>query len=162
MTAMRWMAPLLALALAACSTEGKLPFRDGKLVGSGGEGGEGAEGASGGSGNFGSGGSGNGSGAWIDPSCFAGSASCNPLTSAGCSQPGSTCDVGNGSVLQCFDPPNEQSLGAYCDDEKGPFCQPGLHCHENVCRTFCCSNDDCPSDYCYGLWPGYGTLGVCY
>jgi hypothetical protein len=110
----------------------------------------------------------------VPASCFAGAASCNPLTNAGCTELGAGCDTSYGGTndiqqLKCYPSeignPNIAKIGEYCNFITGPFCLPGLHCEEvsKACRTFCCSKADCQgSEVCLAI-PGTagGSLGVC-
>jgi hypothetical protein len=161
---------LAAFALCACASEGKLPFRDDTLLkgSSEEEQGSGGSAGSGGAGGFGSyGGFGGASGRasdWLDESCWSQPTSCDPRDNAGCSS-GASCDTASNSdgsvVIRCFDPPNTQSLGDYCDNDGGPYCAGGMHCFSNVCYRFCCDFYECNGGECVPLHSDYGNLGVC-
>lgn len=142
-----WMFALLALV--ACSNEGKLPFSDDTLLGSGGSsGGSGLDGSSGSGGNK------------LAKSCWYEQGDCNPVSNSGCSSE-EACDLTDSDLLVCYDPPNTQYEGDYCDNANGPYCAGGLRCHDYVCRPFCCDEDDCDGYACLALEPDLGTLGVC-
>jgi hypothetical protein len=76
---------------------------------------------------------------------------CNPITNDGCGTDGSACDLGlSQGTFQCFPPPNSAQLCGVCDDSKGPYCAPGLHCYPPTltCARYCCSDADCGSGVC--------------
>jgi hypothetical protein len=76
---------------------------------------------------------------------------CNPITNDGCGTDGSACDLGTSQgTFQCFQPPNTAQLCGVCDNVKGPYCAPGLHCFAatNTCARYCCNDADCGTGVC--------------
>lgn len=76
---------------------------------------------------------------------------CNPVTNDGCGTDGSACDLGTSAgTFQCFQPPNNAQLCGMCDNAKGPYCAPGMHCFPptNTCARYCCSDADCGGGVC--------------
>ncbi|MFT7580944.1 MAG: hypothetical protein ACI9MR_002618 [Myxococcota bacterium] len=52
-------------------------------------------------------------------------------------------------------------LGSACpvDDQ---YCAPGMRCHDDICRAFCCQASDCPAGWtCENVEGSLGTLGAC-
>jgi hypothetical protein len=61
--------------------------------------------------------------------CVIATPPCNPVTNAPCTT-GQACDLAQGNVFQCFDPPNDVQPGGDCDNSSGPFCIGGYHCSQ--------------------------------
>jgi hypothetical protein len=115
----------------------------------------------------------------IDPLCTApttaasggscvtlgGTFACNPVTNAGCTTAGATCDLASDGSFQCFDPPNDVALCGACDNSAGPFCKPTTHCAQTAtafgCARFCCTNADCTGGTCDTSALGVTGLGLC-
>ena len=111
--------------------------------GGAGQGGAGQGGA--GQGGAGQGGAGQGGGAaWPQ------FAECNPVSQEGCDfAAGEECDLEQSGNFVCFPSGNTEPPCAVCDNGNGPWCQPGMHCHEGMCRRYCCDDSDCgPSLTC--------------
>lgn len=167
MGAFKWsLIAVCAMGLAACAeTENKSSGGTSAQAGSGGTGGEGGQagagGAAGAGGSMHQGGAG-GEGP-VQPACYAGLAMCNPLTNAGCANPGEACDYGtkSGNVgFYCYPPPNEVPEGQPCTAH-GPYCAPTFHCF-GVCKKFCCADNECAQgESCVPFDAAQGTLGFC-
>ena len=85
---------------------------------------------------------------------------CNPITNAGCTAAGSSCDLSNNGTFVCFDPPNDALCGATCSNSAGPFCSPGTTCNETKCTPYCCDDADCGANgTCQAT--GVSNIGVC-
>ncbi|MDC3958798.1 hypothetical protein [Polyangium jinanense] len=165
MRILRWM-------LIASLVMGAFGCEDGGSNGQGGGGGQGGTGGQGGAGGGqggtggagGEGGGGGGSGGSITPACFTGTATCNPLTNAGCMGAGEACDFGEKQGkpgFSCYPPPNEAKEGEACNNASGPFCAPTLHCY-GTCKKFCCASAECAQgETCEPFDAALGTLGFC-
>jgi hypothetical protein len=166
MRSLKWsLIAFAAIGLAACSEPASSQGSSGQMNsgGAGGDSGQGgAAGASSSSGSTGGQGGQGGQGS-IQPSCYVGTANCNPLTNAGCTQPGEACDYGTVSGktgLHCFPPPNDVLEGQTCGPH-GPYCAPTLHCF-GVCKKFCCADSECvQGESCVAFDDSLGTLGFC-
>jgi hypothetical protein len=79
---------------------------------------------------------------------------CNPVTAAGCSSEGSSCDLAPSGYFACFPPPNTADICGSCDSNVGPFCAAELTCvalgaGPGACYRYCCTNADCgPGGIC--------------
>lgn len=75
---------------------------------------------------------------------------CNPVSQEGCNvAAGAECDLEQGGNFACFPSGNTEPPCATCSNGNGPWCQPGMHCHEGQCRRYCCDDSDCgPSLTC--------------
>ncbi len=100
-------------------------------------------------------------------SCSAVPVDCNPTTSEGC-EPGHTCDIGESTgdlVLVCYPPPNDAPVGSTCNNQNGPFCEPGAWCsNAGTCQKVCCEDSECgDGERCAGIFtnPAFGSLGTC-
>lgn len=87
---------------------------------------------------------------------------CNPVTNEGCSGNGVACDLAEGNVFSCFNPPNDVPPGGACDLSKGPYCVPKYKCQDKICKQYCCTNADCTGGgTCKPMSDQVGTLGAC-
>ena len=86
---------------------------------------------------------------------------CNPITNAGCTVAGSSCDLSIDGIFVCFDPPNDTACGATCSNSNtGPWCLPGTTCNESECTPYCCDDADCGANgTCTAT--GVSNIGVC-
>lgn len=123
-----------------------IPGYEGNGSGGAGQGGAGGAGVGGaGQGGAGVGGAGQGGGtAWPQFD------ECNPVSQEGCDfAGGAECDLEQSGNFICFPSGNTEPPCATCNNGNGPWCQPGMHCHEGQCRRYCCDDSDCgPSLTC--------------
>jgi hypothetical protein len=82
---------------------------------------------------------------------------CNPVTNAGCNEPGSVCDAADGGFT-CYSGNNEAPLCAPCGPEVG-WCAAGLSCL-GPCARYCCDDGDCGSGFCDKSLVD-GNIGLC-
>lgn len=95
---------------------------------------------------------------------------CDPVSNDGCGSGDAACDFGidqqEDTGFYCFEGSTE-SVGRFCDLDKGPWCAGGLTCIQGTCMKYCCGDSDCKSgEQCAvpdPYWPGVNTkeLGVC-
>jgi hypothetical protein len=76
-------------------------------------------------------------------SCFQkGSSTCNPVTNDSCAAD-EACDLNvQTGFFECFPPDNTVIQCGACD-VNGPFCTGTLHCFNQQCARFCCTDADC-------------------
>lgn len=170
MSAFKWsLIAVCAMGIVACAeTENQSASGSSSQAGSGGNGAGGEGGQAGAGGAAGAGGSmnqgGAGGGGAIQPACFSGLATCNPLTNAGCTGAGEACDYGTKSGktgFYCYPPPNDVAEGQPCNAGHGPYCAATLHCF-GVCKKFCCADTECAQgESCVAFDSMQGTLGFC-
>jgi hypothetical protein len=77
---------------------------------------------------------------------------CNPVTNNGCETAKEVaCDAGWPGEFVCLPPYGTPAqLCETCDNIFGPYCGPGLRCHEgsHKCARYCCTDADCGSGTC--------------
>ncbi|MEL6181110.1 MAG: hypothetical protein AAFS10_19295 [Myxococcota bacterium] len=99
---------------------------------------------------------------WVPPGSL-----CDPRDGEGCDlAAGDTCDLAENAAgslgIGCLPGPNTQAVDAACDPAAGPFCAPGMHCHDRTCKHFCCSDSECDAGTrCEPFSANVGSLGVC-
>jgi len=74
---------------------------------------------------------------------------CNPVTNAGCGGGMEVCDAVYPGMFACIGAGMAQACQP-CDVDIGPFCAPGLRCHDlsHQCAHFCCNDMDCGTGRC--------------
>jgi hypothetical protein len=96
-------------------------------------------------------------------SCFAGEATCDPRTQAGCvAAEGCRLDAAGGSSLSC-QAAGLNAVGAPCSSDDS--CVAGAFCGvQGRCVRYCCEQADCAAttEVCKPLQSASGTLGGCF
>lgn len=93
------------------------------------------------------------------PGCYAGLGACDPTVASSCNA-GEACDLDRNDTFSCFPPPNDVAEGGACNQDGGPFCEPGLTClNGGTCARFCCGDADCGGKTCTFLQT-FGNVDV--
>jgi hypothetical protein len=84
---------------------------------------------------------------------------CNPVTNAGCTNPGEACDLTNGGYT-CYPGDNTVAVCGACG-QNNKYCQPGSTCiNGTTCARYCCDDTDCGAGFCDKTQAVAG-VGVC-
>lgn len=86
--------------------------------------------------------------------------SCDPRSKSPCGAAGTACDFSD-TGFDCYDPPNDLSLGSPCSDQGPDFCAAGSTCSNGACARFCCFDGDCGGAACVATPHAGGVIGVC-